>query len=256
MKHFGLIGKVLVHSFSKKFFTEKFAKEGIDAQYDLYELPVIDDFKHLITTKEFCGFNVTIPYKEQIIPFLDSLDPIAEGIGAVNTVKFIRENGKTELRGYNTDIIGFTDSIKPLLRENHNKALVLGTGGASKAVQYVLNKYNLAYSIVSRDKERGDYTYDTLTADVIAHHKLIINATPVGMSPNKEQAPMLPYEAFGAEHKVFDLIYNPATTQLLSRAKEQGSATMNGILMLQTQAIASWHIWQRAYEEFKEEAIC
>ena len=252
MRHYGLIGKSLSHSFSANFFRVKFENERIDADYTLIELEDISTIRDVVVERELSGFNITIPYKESIIPYLDELSPEAKAVGAVNCV-VVRGS---RLVGYNTDITGIEASLEWLDVDMNLRALILGTGGASKAVQYVLNKYNLAYSIVSRDKERGDYTYDTLTADVIAHHKLIINATPVGMSPNKEQAPMLPYEAFGAEHKVFDLIYNPATTQLLSRAKEQDSATMNGILMLQTQAIASWHIWQRAYEEFKEESIC
>lgn len=252
MRHYGLIGKTLSHSFSANFFRAKFENEGIDADYTLIEIDDISTIRDVVVERELSGFNVTIPYKESIIPYLDELSEEAQKIGAVNCV-VVRGN---RLVGYNTDVTGIEASLEWMDIDMNIRALILGTGGASKAVQYVCNKYNLAFSIVSRDAMRGDYTYDILDSDVIARHRLIINTTPVGMSPNKEDAPALPYNAIGTEHKLFDLIYNPATTQLLSRAKEQGAATMNGILMLQTQAIASWHIWQRAYEEFREGAIC
>ncbi len=243
MKQFGLIGKVLVHSFSKKFFTEKFANENIDARYELYEMPVIDDFKTLITTKEFSGFNVTIPYKEQIIPLLDSLDPIAEGIGAVNTVKFIRNNGKTELRGYNTDIIGFTDSIKPLLRESHKKALVLGTGGASKAVCYALKLMGIEYKYVSRNTRPDCFTYDDLTKEVMQEYTVIVNCSPVGTFPKVDKAPNIPYEYVTSDHLLYDLVYNPEHTKFCQLGEARGAITKNGLEMLHNQAIASWKIW-------------
>lgn len=253
MRHYGLIGKALSHSFSANFFRVKFQNEGIDADYTLIEMEDISAIRDVVTERELSGFNVTIPYKESIIPYLDELSDEAKSVGAVNCV--VVRNGR--LIGYNTDIIGIEASFEWLDTDiTDTRALILGTGGASKAVQYVCRKRDLAYSIVSRNKELGDYTYDMLDSDIIAQHKLIINATPVGMSPNKEEAPVLPYDAIGSAHRVFDLIYNPATTLFLAHANEQGANTMNGILMLQTQAIASWHIWQRAYEEFKEGDIC
>jgi shikimate dehydrogenase len=252
MRHYGLIGKTLSHSFSANFFRVKFENERIDADYTLIEIEDIATIREVVAERELSGFNVTIPYKESIIPYLDELSDEAKAVGAVNCV--VVRGGR--LIGYNTDITGIEASLEWMDVDMNARALILGTGGASKAVQYVCKKYNIAFSTVSRDAERGDYIYDMLDSEVMARHKLIINTTPVGMSPNKEDAPALPYDAIGAEHKVFDLIYNPATTELLSRAKSLGATTMNGILMLQTQAIASWHIWQRAYEEFREGAIC
>lgn len=252
MRHYGLIGKTLSHSFSANFFRVKFENEGIDADYTLIEIDDISTIRDVVAERELSGFNVTIPYKESIIPYLDDLSDEAKAVMAVNCV--VVRNGR--LVGYNTDITGIEASFEWIEIDTNSRALILGTGGASKAVQYVCRKYGIAYDTVSRDAERGDYTYDMLDANIMAQHKLIINTTPVGMSPNKDDAPKLPYNDMGAEHSVFDLVYNPATTLLLSRAKEQGASTMNGILMLQTQAIASWHIWQRAYEEFKRDTIC
>lgn len=248
MRHYGLIGKHLSHSFSKNFFTAKFANEEIDADYSLIELEDISTIDSIIAEKELSGFNVTIPYKESIIPYLDELSPEAEAVGAVNCV-VVKDGRKI---GYNTDITGIEATIEWL---DKSGALILGTGGASKAVQYVCKKHNIPFSIVSRDDNRGDYTYDTLTAEVIANHKLIINATPVGMSPHVEEAPALPYDAITDKHCVFDLVYNPAKSVLLSRTEEQGATTMNGMLMLQTQAIASWHTWQRAERELTEQTM-
>lgn len=242
MRHYGLIGAHLSHSFSKNFFTVKFANEGIDADYSLIEIDDISTIDKVIAERELSGFNVTIPYKESIIPYLDELSAEAEAVGAVNCV--VVKNGRKI--GYNTDITGIEATIEWLDKSN---ALILGTGGASKAVQYVCRKHDIPYSVVSRDKARGDYTYTDITAEIIRGHKLIINATPIGMAPNVEDAPALPYNAITDKHSVFDLIYNPAKSQLLSRAEERGATTMNGMLMLQTQAIASWHIWQRADKE-------
>ena len=263
MRHYGLIGAHLSHSFSKNFFTVKFANEGIDADYSLIEIDDISTIDKVIAERELSGFNVTIPYKESIIPYLDELSAEAEAVGAVNCV--VVKNGRKI--GYNTDITGIEATIEWLDKSN---ALILGTGGASKAVQYVCRKHetvnlfdskrfnkinakrdgdDIQYSVVSRDKARGDYTYTDITAEIIRGHKLIINATPIGMAPNVEDAPALPYNAITDNHSVFDLIYNPAKSQLLSRAEERGATTMNGMLMLQTQAIASWHIWQRADKE-------
>ena len=245
MRHFGLIGRELGHSFSAKFFNGKFASEGIDADYKLFELESIEELKNLLATTPLNGFNVTIPYKESIIPYLSELSTTAREVGAVNCVE-VRDGN---LIGHNTDAAGIEASLHWLDLADGTKALILGSGGASKATQYVLRKLGIEFKVVSRDASRGDITYSELTPEVIAEHKLIINATPVGMSPDVEAAPQLDYEYIGSEHRVFDLVYNPAQTEFLRRAKEQGASTMGGILMLQTQAIASWHIWQGPKQE-------
>ncbi len=240
MRHFGLIGRKLSHSFSAKFFNAKFTSEQIDADYQLFELETIDSLPRLLASIPLDGFNVTIPYKESVMRYLDAVDDEARKVGAVNCVEYC--DGK--LIGHNTDITGIEASLHWLDVTPDCKALILGTGGASKAVQYVLAKHEIEYAVVSRDKSRGDLTYDELTSEDIDSHKLIINTTPIGMFPNVDEAPNIPYEAIGANHRVFDLVYNPATTEFLRRTKEQGAQTMGGILMLQTQAIASWHIWR------------
>ena len=239
MRHFGLIGKRLGHSFSAKFFNGKFKAEQIDADYQLFEIEDISAIDSLIKEHNLEGFNVTIPYKESIIPYLDGLTKEAHEIGAVNCV--VVKNGQKI--GHNTDLTGIEASLHWLDIDSAPKTLILGTGGASKAVQYALKRRGVEYSVVSRSAERGDVTYDDLTAEIIAEHKLIINTTPVGMFPEVENAPTIDYSALGAEHRLFDLVYNPAKTQFLARGEEQGAKTMGGMLMLQTQAIASWHLW-------------
>lgn len=239
MRHFGLIGKSLGHSFSAKFFNGKFKAEQIDADYQLFEIEDISAIDSLIKEHNLEGFNVTIPYKESIIPYLDGLTKEAHEIGAVNCV--VVKNGQKI--GHNTDLTGIEASLHWLDIDSNPKVLILGTGGASKAVQYALKRRGVEYSVVSRSAERGDVTYDDLTAEIIAEHKLIINTTPVGMFPEVENAPTIDYSALGAEHRLFDLVYNPAKTQFLARGEEQGAKTMGGMLMLQTQAIASWHLW-------------
>ena len=239
MRHFGLIGKSLGHSFSAKFFNGKFKAEQIDADYQLFEIEDVATIDNLIKEHNLEGFNVTIPYKETIIPHLDGLTKEAHEIGAVNCV--VIKNGQKI--GHNTDLTGIEASLHWLDIDSNPKVLILGTGGASKAVQYALKKRGIEFMVVSRSEERGDVTYDTLTADIIADHKLIINTTPVGMSPDVENAPTIDYSAIGAEHRLFDLVYNPAKTQFLARGEERGAKTMGGMLMLQTQAIASWHLW-------------
>lgn len=239
MRHFGLIGKSLGHSFSAKFFNGKFKAEQIEADYQLFEIEDISAIDTLIKEHNLEGFNVTIPYKESIIPHLDGLTKEAHEIGAVNCV--VVKNGQKI--GHNTDLTGIEASLHWLDIDSAPKTLILGTGGASKAVQYALKRRGVEYSVVSRSAERGDVTYDDLTAEIIAEHKLIINTTPVGMFPEVENAPTIDYSALGAEHRLFDLVYNPAKTQFLARGEEQGAKTMGGMLMLQTQAIASWHLW-------------
>lgn len=241
MRHFGLIGKSLSHSFSAKFFNGKFKAEQIDADYQLFEIEDVATIDALIKEHNLEGFNVTIPYKEAIIPHLDGLTKEAHEIGAVNCV-VIRNGQKI---GHNTDLTGIEASLHwlDIDTEPKPKALILGTGGASKAVQYALRKRDIEFMVVSRSEERGHITYDNLTAEIIANHKLIINTTPVGMFPEVENAPTIDYSAISTEHRLFDLVYNPAKTQFLARGEERGAKTMGGMLMLQTQAIASWHLW-------------
>lgn len=240
MRYFGLIGKSLSHSFSQKFFNAKFAAEGIEADYKLIEIEDIERIDKAIAENQLSGFNVTIPYKESIIPHLDELTTEAREVGAVNCV-VIKDGVKC---GHNTDVVGIDATMEWLAVEDGTKVLILGTGGASKALQHVLRKRGIEYSIVSRDKSRGDYCYEDLTNEVIAQHRVIVNTTPVGMYPNVEDAPAINYEAITEQHHAFDMVYNPATTQFLARCKERGAKTMGGMLMLQTQAIASWHLWQ------------
>lgn len=243
MKQYGLIGEKLGHSFSKRFFTEKFESEAIDAQYDLFELANIDMIADLFATKKPCGLNVTIPYKEQIIPFLDEIDQEAKEIGAVNTVQFKNVGGKIIKKGYNTDVIGFRDSLFPLLKEHHKKALILGTGGASKAVAFVLGKLGIEYKYVSRRASENGLTYADLTKEVMEEYTVIVNSTPVGMYPKVDAAPEIPYEHLTEKHLLYDLIYNPEETLFSKKGKAQGATTKTGLDMLYGQAIASWKIW-------------
>ena len=241
MRHFALRGKKLGHSFSANFFNSKFKIEEIDADYQLLELEKIEDIREILKSTPIDGFNVTIPYKESIIPYLDSLDDAAREVGAVNCVEI--KDGK--LIGHNTDIAGVEASLHWLDVTPEHKALVLGTGGASKAVQYILRKYGVIHLVVSREKGRGDITYEELTPEILASYTVIINTTPLGMSPDVESYPELNYEHINPSHCIFDLVYNPAETKLIKLAEERGATTMGGMLMLQTQAIASWHIWRK-----------
>lgn len=241
MLHFGLIGRSLGHSFSKKFFSAKFANEQIDADYELIELDSIDQIDQAIAEHSLSGFNVTIPYKESIIPHLDELSNEAKAVGAVNCV-VIKDGRKI---GHNTDVTGIEASLEWLDIDADTRALILGTGGASKAVQHVFGRYNIPFDIVSRTEGKGDYTYSELNSEVLAQHNLIVNTTPVGMSPDNDSAPDLCYDLLTSGHRLFDLVYNPAQTRFLEYGKAHGAKTLGGMLMLQTQAIASWHIWQR-----------
>ncbi|MVT10934.1 shikimate dehydrogenase family protein [Chitinophaga tropicalis] len=241
MKIYGLIGYPLSHSFSKGFFAEKFAKEGIkDCLYDSFPIPSIEELPALITRyPELQGLNVTIPYKEVVMPYLDELSPAAAQIRAVNCIHF-KDGRKT---GYNTDAIGFRRSLEPLLQSHHNKALVLGTGGAAKAVQYVLDSMNIPYKLVSRKASPGTITYEQLDEEIMSSHKLIVNTTPLGMYPNVEAAPELPYDLISSGHLLYDLIYNPAVTAFLQKGADRGAVIKNGHEMLILQAEASWEIW-------------
>jgi len=243
MRKFGLIGLPLAQSFSKKYFSAKFASEGIDASYELYELPDISAFTALKDVTGLCGLNVTIPYKEQVMPFLDELDDIAAGIGAVNVIKFIRQNDTLKLKGYNTDAIGFETSLSPLLKPAHKKALILGTGGASKAIDYILRKNGIETTFVSRSAKPGMLTYPQLTEAVMTDHLVIVNASPVGTFPHFDECPDIPYQFITSAHILFDVVYNPAETLFLRKGREQGAVGLNGEEMLIGQAVASWEIW-------------
>ena len=243
MRRFGLIGRTLGHSFSARYFADKFQREGLadTHRYDLFELPEIECVEELITTEGLVGFNVTIPYKQQIIPYLDSMSAEASNIGAVNCVK-IEPDGR--LTGYNTDIDGIRLSLDKLLGGVEiDAALVLGTGGASQAVQYVLAERNIPYSIVSRDSCKGNLTYDDLEVEITSSHHLIINSSPVGMYPHVDQCPDIPYELLTTDHYLFDLVYNPERTLFAERAATMGAHTLCGLDMLYAQAESAWQIW-------------
>ena len=242
MKIYGLIGYPLSHSFSQTFFNEKFFREDIkETQYKNFELKSIELFPlWLKENSGICGLNVTIPYKEKIINYLDELDNNAKKVGAVNTIKVLK-NGKT--RGFNTDITGFEKTFTPYLKNHHNKALILGTGGAAKAVQYVLRKKNILYTSVSRTEKNNAITYEELDKQTIKSHPIIINTTPVGQSPNDLDFPDIPYTAIGKDHLVYDLIYNPPTTIFMIKAKQNGAKAKGGLEMLYIQAEAAWDIW-------------
>jgi shikimate dehydrogenase len=243
MKVFGLIGYPLTHSFSKKYFTEKFEKLGLEGySYELFPLEKIEDLPQLIADNpNLVGFNVTIPYKETVMPFLSELDETAKVVGAVNTIAIA--DGK--LTGYNTDVVGFSQSLKPLLHPHHERALILGTGGAAKAVAHVLKGLGIQYYFVSREKKNlpNCLTYSELNEGVFNACKLIVNTTPVGMYPNVEEAPALPYQFFTPQHLAYDLIYNPTETRFMQLAAQQGAHTVNGLNMLYSQAEAAWKIW-------------
>jgi len=237
MKNFGLIGKSLKHSFSKDFFNKKFKELHLEGyHYNNYEITNINEVINLIREKNIIGLNVTIPYKTEIIKILDQIDDRAKAIKAVNTIKI--ENNK--ITGYNTDIIGFEKSISPLIKER-KKALILGNGGSSKTVQYVLNKKRIDYTVISRN---GNKNYQNINKEDIFNNKIIINTTPLGMFPNIESCPDIPYEHINKEHLVFDLIYNPEETLFLKKAKTKGCEIKNGLEMLKTQANESWKIWK------------
>jgi shikimate dehydrogenase len=246
MRVFGLIGFPLSHSFSPDYFAQKFSKEGIeDAGYRLFPIENIDKINGLLSSENtICGLNVTIPYKQQVIPYLDEVDETARAIGAVNTICVFRSAAGYKLKGYNTDVIGITDSLKG--QEHHKKALVLGNGGASKAVIFVLNQLHIDYTIVSRNpKAFNQISYNQLSEKIILENTLIINTTPLGMSPNTNDCPPIPYHAIGEHHFIFDLIYNPKETLFMKNAHKRGAQTINGILMLYSQAEASWQLWNK-----------
>lgn len=241
-KIYGLIGAKLGHSFSKDFFSNKFGKESIAAEYHNFEIDSIEKFPDIINTG-VCGLNVTIPYKEQVKIYLDDIDPIAAKIGAVNVVKIVRSGNKVKAIGYNSDITGFIESIRPLVEPHHRKALVLGTGGASKAVVEGLKLLGINSQLVSRKKSNNTITYSDITGELMEEYKVIVNTTPLGMFPNIDTCPNIPYEFINSKHLCYDLTYNPEETKFLKLCRENGAKTKNGLEMLILQALESWRIW-------------
>ena len=241
MHRFGLLGYPLSHSFSQKYFTEKFAQLGlVDHVYENYSFADISDMKKVIdTNKDLCGFNITIPHKKAVLSFLDDMTDVVKQIGACNCVSI--KNGK--LTGYNTDVVGFEQSLLPFLKPHHTKALILGTGGASAAVEFVLKNRGMDVKYVSRDKKTTTIGYDELEEAMMLTYHLIVNCTPLGMYPNVEACPDIPYELLTSQHHLYDLIYNPAESKFLEKGKLQGASTQNGQEMLILQAEESWRIW-------------
>lgn len=256
MMLYGLIGRKLGHSFSARFFNEKFEKEKISARYELFELETIQSLPLLISSHpNICGFNVTIPYKQEVIPFLSTMTDSAREIGAVNTVRVVKCKepvivGKKHviLEGHNTDAPGFRDALLPILKQSKNlshKALILGTGGASKAVGHALKELGIPFQLVSRNSKEGKLTFEQLDETVMVSHDIIINCTPLGMWPDVSAYPPIPYHLINSQHICFDLIYNPEITEFMRRAKSQGAVTSNGLQMLYNQAILAWEFWQK-----------
>lgn len=243
MRLYGLIGYPLSHSFSKKYFTEKFEREGLkDYQYELFPVSSIEELPQLLEKHpELCGLNVTIPYKEQVLSYLHSENELVKAIRACNCIDI--RNGR--LKGYNTDVIGFERSLLEQWQPHHKKALILGTGGVSKAVQYIMQKMGLAYRYVSRKPGVHNYSYEQLTSAIMQEYTLIVNTTPLGMYPNVTEAPPIPYEALTPRHYLFDMVYNPDKTLFLKMGEEKGAAIKNGADMLKIQADESWEIWNK-----------
>ncbi|NMC41929.1 MAG: shikimate dehydrogenase [Bacteroidales bacterium] len=245
MRNYGLIGYPLTHSFSESYFRDKFIKEGIkDTFYKNYPIRSLAELPVLIKeAPSLMGLNVTIPYKKDVIEYLNYLDKDAEEAGAVNVIKIIRYDNDIELKGYNTDIYGFMESLRNNLSENVKSALVLGTGGSSAAVTFVLRRLNIDFSYVSRSAGENTYRYEDLDNEIIAAHRLIINTTPLGMYPDTDHKPLIPYNALSENHVLYDLIYNPPETLFLHEGKKAGCLTINGLEMLKLQAEKSWEIW-------------
>ena len=244
MDKYGLIGYPLGHSFSISYFNQKFKDEDIDAVYENFEIPSIDLLPEVLDSNpELKGLNVTIPYKQKVIPFLDNISPEARAIGAVNVIKVIHEGKNVKLKGYNSDVIGFTQSIEPMLERFHKKALILGTGGASKAIDYGLKSLGLETVFVSRYERPDTIQYDKITPEVVKEYNVIVNCTPLGMYPHTDECPLLPYEAMDSRTILYDLIYNPDETMFMKRGAEYGANVKNGLEMLLLQAFASWEFW-------------
>jgi len=247
MKTFGLIGHRLGYSFSRNFFTEKFKLENLpDHEYVNFELDSINEFQGIFDQgKNICGLNCTIPYKQQIMQFLDEIDTEATQVGAVNTVKITYNNGKRFLIGFNTDIYGFEHSLRPLLEDKHKKALILGTGGASKAIKHILNKLHIDYVSATIEDQcfEKEIRYHQIDEQLLKETLIVIHATPIGTFPNVDQFPDIPYEYITSNHVCFDLVYNPEETMFLKKAKAQGAKSRNGLEMLHLQALKAWEIW-------------
>ena len=245
-KLYGLIGYPLGHSFSVPFFEKKFKAEGIDAEYRNFPLEEINEFETLLKVEpDLSGLNVTVPYKQLIIPYLDALSKTARAIQAVNTVLFCRRDGRLALIGHNTDVGGFRKSLEEHLKKQHRSALVLGSGGSSKAVIHVLETLEIEFKLISRSRGEDRLSYEQVDADLVAQTPLLINTTPLGMFPDVESSPAIPYEAIHKDHLLFDLVYNPERTQFLKKGEERGAAVVNGYDMLVYQAEASWEIWNK-----------
>ena len=243
-KRYGLVGKDITYSFSRSYFTKKFKNEGISScSYENFDLESIEQIKEVLKAKNLGGLNVTIPYKEAIIPYLDELSEDAKIIGAVNTIRFL-PNGKTE--GHNTDAYGFKAALLKQFDNYATRALILGTGGASKAIRYVLEQLNIQPLFISRNPKEGQINYGQIDSCVMQAHLLIINCTPLGTHPEVNKAPEIPYESISSEHFLFDLIYNPKLTLFLKKGKKRKATTQNGLFMLEQQAEKSWKIWNEA----------
>lgn len=244
---YGLIGKKLGHSFSADFFNNKFQKEGIKEIYQLFPLTSIELFPAFLEENpDLKGLNVTIPYKEQVIKFLDSLSDEALDIGAVNVIKITNENGAIYLKGYNSDCIGFLNSVSPLIKPGIKNALILGTGGASKAVEYALEKLGIDVTFVSRNPSKSQLGYKDLDEKTLSENLLIVNTTPLGMFPDTQSYPPIPYQFISDKHICYDLVYNPEETEFMRKAKEMGATVKNGLEMLHLQALAAWDIWNES----------
>ena len=244
MDKYGLIGYPLGHSFSISYHNQRFADEGINARYFNYEIASLDDLPEVLNSNpELKGLNVTIPYKQKVMDYLDYISPEARAIGAVNVIRITHKGDKTILKGYNSDVIGFTQSIEPMLEPYHKKALVLGTGGASRAIAYGLKSLGLESVFVSRYERPGTIQYVNITPEVVREYNVIVNCTPLGMFPKTEECPLLPYEALDEHNILYDLIYNPDETLFMRKGAERGAAVKNGLEMLLLQAFASWEFW-------------
>lgn len=244
MDKYGLIGYPLGHSFSKSYFNEKFENEGINAEYINFEIPTLDSLPEILASNpELKGLNVTIPYKEKVISYLDSISPEARAIGAVNVIRVDHKGNDTYLKGFNSDVIGFTKSIEPLLERFHKKALILGTGGASKAINFGLKSLGLETVFVSRFERPRTIQYSQITPDIIQEYNVIVNCTPCGMYPHIDECPQLPYEAMTSKNILYDLLYNPDETLFMKKGAQHGATVKNGLEMLLLQAFASWEFW-------------
>lgn len=244
MDKYGLIGYPLGHSFSKSYFNEKFENEKIDAEYINFEIPTLDSLPEILASNpELKGLNVTIPYKEKVISYLDSISPEARAIGAVNVIRVDHKGNNTFLKGFNSDVIGFTKSIEPLLERFHKKALILGTGGASKAINFGLKSLGLETVFVSRFERPCTIQYSQITPDIIQEYNVIVNCTPCGMYPHIDECPQLPYDAITSKNLLYDLLYNPDETLFMKKGALHGATVKNGLEMLLLQAFASWEFW-------------